>query len=430
MKQNIYDFPFNIPMDKQTIFRILVMAQKGDEMEIPLTRMAGIREFMVESATGGKHVLKLLRDNHGEYLDIILLEILLPDASGLDLCREVRHMYPKNMVPIIAVLSENQSEEMASLYDCGVNDYLVKPFSGEELLLRVRSQADMLDLRKKENQIRDRLYQVDRLITIGSTMSAVMHEINNFITVIKTDTILLRNRFGYIKKVLDEYLDTEGDFSVGSHTYSTIKDNDTDVYERILRNSSRISTLAQAIQTFSRKESMHGEMVQMTDVIKEALKLCGLKARKARVAWKKKLPGKIPPIAGHGQLLLQAVVNLFNNAIEAADKEDAYIAVTLHFQKKAGLLYIIIEDNGKGIEEKDRNRLFEPFFTTKRNQGGTGLGLSLVLKIITGHDGFIRLESERGAGTIVTLMLPVFREKGMGIDMQKNVLQNGSATNT
>jgi signal transduction histidine kinase len=407
MKQSVYDLPFQSTKDKRYIHRILVVARESDERKVILTCMAGISEYRVETAMNGEYVLEILRDKSREFPDIILLDTMLPYISAFDVCKEVRNLYPKNIISIIAVLSGRQRDEISALYDLGVNDYLVKPFSNEELLLRVRSQADILDLRKKENEIKDQLYQADRLITIGSSMSGVMHEINNFITVIKTDTILLRNRFGYIKKVLDEYLKTEGDFPVGSHTYLAIKDNYTDIYERILRNSSRISTLVQTIQTFARKESMHGEMVQVTDVIKEALKLCRLKARKANITWKKKLPGSIPPIQGHNQFFLQSIVNLLNNAIEAADKKDPYITINIYYQKKSGLLYIIIEDNGKGIEEKDRDRIFEPFFTTKRNQGGTGLGLSLVLKIITGHNGFIRIESEPGTGTIVTIILPV-----------------------
>jgi len=64
-----------------------------------------------------------------------------------------------------------------------------------------------------------------------------------------------------------------------------------------------------------------------------------------------------------------------------------------------------ISDTGKGIIKEDLTHIFDPYFTTK--QSGTGLGLAIVHKIIESHKGEIRVESERGAGTTVTIFLPV-----------------------
>ena len=68
---------------------------------------------------------------------------------------------------------------------------------------------------------------------------------------------------------------------------------------------------------------------------------------------------------------------------------------------------IEIRDRGKGIRKKDQERIFEPFFTTKKPGEGTGLGLSLVYKIVQDHAGDIHIESEVGRGTRVIITLPI-----------------------
>jgi signal transduction histidine kinase len=72
-----------------------------------------------------------------------------------------------------------------------------------------------------------------------------------------------------------------------------------------------------------------------------------------------------------------------------------------------GVYRIEIRDKGKGIRKKDQERIFEPFFTTKKPGEGTGLGLSLVYKIVRDHQGEIDIESESGRGTRVIITLPI-----------------------
>jgi len=73
----------------------------------------------------------------------------------------------------------------------------------------------------------------------------------------------------------------------------------------------------------------------------------------------------------------------------------------------ANSLIISVRDNGKGIAEKDRNKIFQPFFTTKPTGEGTGLGLSLSYDIVKAHGGEIRVESKVGAGSVFTIALPM-----------------------
>ncbi len=102
--------------------------------------------------------------------------------------------------------------------------------------------------------------------------------------------------------------------------------------------------------------------------------------------------------------LKQVFLNLLNNAMDACSEKGGLITITTcHDNQKVA---IAIQDTGVGIENAIGNMIFEPFFTTKNKEQGMGLGLSICWDIIEHHQGEIRVESERGKGSIFTILLP------------------------
>ena len=101
-------------------------------------------------------------------------------------------------------------------------------------------------------------------------------------------------------------------------------------------------------------------------------------------------------------------MNLMRNAFESIDAEKGG-EVVLRATVKGDLLGIQIIDNGCGIAPSNVERMFRPYFTTK--QGGTGMGLPMVRRIIEEHGGQITFESEEGKGTRFIILLPVDPEK-------------------
>jgi len=104
--------------------------------------------------------------------------------------------------------------------------------------------------------------------------------------------------------------------------------------------------------------------------------------------------------------MMQVFTNLFLNAIQAVGR-DGEVAVSTRLEPKARArsLRITVGDNGKGISPAQRASIFEPFYTTRSD--GTGLGLTIVRKIVEQHDGRIEVESEEGKGTQFTIVLPL-----------------------
>jgi signal transduction histidine kinase len=111
----------------------------------------------------------------------------------------------------------------------------------------------------------------------------------------------------------------------------------------------------------------------------------------------------LPPLQIDPEQIHQALLNVVKNALEAIDKPDGVVAIRSILRGEAAL--IEVEDNGCGIAEADRLRIFEPYHTTKFN--GTGLGLMVVLRIVTSHGGRLGIDSEVGRGTVFRIALPL-----------------------
>ncbi|MDA8157352.1 MAG: ATP-binding protein [Actinomycetota bacterium] len=115
--------------------------------------------------------------------------------------------------------------------------------------------------------------------------------------------------------------------------------------------------------------------------------------------------GKTLPIADlDPEQFKRALINIIDNARDAMDNKGV-ISVKISVDEAAGKLFIEVADTGTGIPEEDREKLFEPYFSTKKD--GTGLGLAIVHKIISEHNGHIRVSENTPRGSVFTIELPV-----------------------
>jgi two-component system, NtrC family, nitrogen regulation sensor histidine kinase NtrY len=102
----------------------------------------------------------------------------------------------------------------------------------------------------------------------------------------------------------------------------------------------------------------------------------------------------------------RAVINLLDNACAAASEGGGTrVTVATVFERALGIVRLTIADDGPGMAEEVKARLFEPYFSTKK--GGTGLGLTIVHRIVADHEGFIRVQDDKPRGTRFVTELPV-----------------------
>lgn len=195
-----------------------------------------------------------------------------------------------------------------------------------------------------------------------------------------------------------------------------LDDADKELTELIVAETVRIGDLVKRVEKFGDMRPMLRSSVNIHDVIDRTVKLA--KAGHAgHVRFVEDYDPSLPPTVGDPDQLHQVFENLLKNASEAVPPVGGVITIKTAFRPGVRLtvpgaaaaslpLEILIADNGKGISADLIKDIFDPFVSTKVN--GSGLGLSLVSKVLTDHGGVIECDSEEGK-TIFRVLLPIYR---------------------
>lgn len=164
---------------------------------------------------------------------------------------------------------------------------------------------------------------------------------------------------------------------------------------RIVREGTRASEVVQRIRAMFRKSLPERQLLEIREVVQEAVELILPEARRTGVEVVMEIGDSLPPVEADRVQLQQVLVNLLLNGMEAmAGIEDRPRLLRLTCGKETGGLCVAVTDSGKGFPPEDARRIFDPFVTTKT--GGTGMGLSISRTIIESHRG--RIWAESGAG--------------------------------
>jgi two-component system, NtrC family, sensor kinase len=140
--------------------------------------------------------------------------------------------------------------------------------------------------------------------------------------------------------------------------------------------------------------------------VDETLFLLKHHQRFKRVTVERELAPGLPPILGNKEQLIQALMALLLNAVDAMDQAGR-LTVRAARGRRGDEVTVSIEDTGVGIAHEHQAKIFEPFYTTKQPGRGTGLGLSICYGIVEGHRGRIEVDSTPGRGSTFTVYLPV-----------------------
>jgi signal transduction histidine kinase len=253
-----------------------------------------------------------------------------------------------------------------------------------EMKEKLRHYNNLLEnevvLRTEELQsARKQIQHQEKMINLGMLAAGVAHEIGNPLTSISNLTQIL------LKKCQNEK----------EKTY----------LELMKKNIDRISEIVGDLVNFSRPSPEKFELVSINQIVEQAIKIVKFDKRGKNVKYITLLDDQNPMAEIIEGQLLQVLVNLLFNAIDAVNPENGIITITTATQGK--FVSIKVGDNGEGIPRELHEKIFEPFFTTKEVGKGTGLGLAVSYTIIKNFNGNITLRSEPGMGTEFEIILPV-----------------------
>jgi PAS domain S-box-containing protein len=181
-----------------------------------------------------------------------------------------------------------------------------------------------------------------------------------------------------------------------------LEDKKYDSYLNIIkRNCKRISDLIMELLYASKAPEVKMSKYSVNKLIEETLELCVDRIKMKKIEIRKHFSPDLCEVTLDKSKIKTALLNLLVNAIEAVAQEGGVI--TIKTWEENGKCYIEVEDNGTGIPQTHIEKIFEPYFTAK--EGGVGLGLATVHKIIQSHSGTIEVESEVNKGTKFAIAL-------------------------
>jgi Signal transduction histidine kinase len=177
----------------------------------------------------------------------------------------------------------------------------------------------------------------------------------------------------------------------------------TQLMEIILRESDRLNKIVADYLNYARPRPAELQEVDVCTLVRETLKLMRNSAEISdRHILEEDLPSRPALVTGDPEQLKQVCWNVARNALQAMPEGGSFrVAVA---EVDGNRIQLSFTDTGRGMTPEQVERLFEPFTSTT---GGTGLGLSIVYQIIRDHNGTINLRSRQGAGTTITIDLPV-----------------------
>ncbi len=254
--------------------------------------------------------------------------------------------------------------------------------------------------------------QNSRLASIGELAAGVAHEINNPTGMLLLNLDLMSDVFSDFIPVLDGYHANNPDFEPGRIPYATLRKKMPYLLKEMTDAGLRIKRIVEDLKGFVRaEEATKVEAVDVNEVADAAQRLVGYQLRKATGNFTFSRGEGLPPVRGHFRRLEQVVVNLLVNATQALDDRSGGICLSTRLSEDGRWVLIEVQDQGKGVDPAIIDKITDPFFTTRRNDGGTGLGLSLSSRIAEEHSGSIRIYSKVGQGSLVSLQLPCYTEK-------------------
>ena len=226
------------------------------------------------------------------------------------------------------------------------------------------------------------LEKAQRLAAWQEVARRIAHEIKNPLTPIQLSAQRLRKR----------YLDSIGD--------------NRDIFDQctatIVKQVDEIKKLVSEFSDFARMPKLHRERKDLGQLIQEVVVLYQEAHRRLTIV--SRIDPAVPPFLFDGVQIKRVLINLLDNAVAVLGDSGA-IAVALECDTTAGLVRMLVADDGPGIPDEVRARIFEPYFSTRKS--GTGLGLAIAHTIVSEHGGAIRVDDNTHAGAVFAVELPL-----------------------
>jgi len=345
-------------------------------------------DYEMYYANCGQMALEMARQYHP---DMILLDIVMPDLSGIEVCRILKEEKEFKDIPIIFISAADDIGYIVEGFKAGGVDFLSKPYRKEEMLARIKNHFELKLTR-------------DQLMHTTQSLLELNKVKDRLFSIIGHD---LRSPIGNVKMVLEFMSKGIIDPYKGDQYKKTVTD--------LLRTTDEVFVLLENLLTWGTNESDNMSIISENINLKEAvvsivnLYQAGINNKNISLAL------NIEPehvVFADLNMIKTVIRNLFSNAIKFTPSGG-----TISFDSwlEPGKIKIGISDTGQGMAKDVIDKILDPnvFFSTVglNKENGNGLGLKLCKNFIEKSEGQIWIDSSPGIGTTVFFTLPVKKEE-------------------
>ncbi len=380
---------------------VLVVDDEAGDREL-LRELLEKEGYLVLEAESGEEALRLAMEASPR---LILLDVMMPDLNGYEVCRRLREEPRTRFIPVVMVTAHGDLEHRLLGIEAGADEFLLKPVNLSELTARVRS---LLRLRAYHDDLEEshrRLKESEELRE--KLTSLIIHDLNGPLS-----TILFN-----VSVVL---ADPEG----------RLGEREKIFLQRALQSGEQLAQMVRNLLDISRMEEgkllLHKEPLQVADLIKENLAAVREQAVGRGIHLDADLPPLLPLVQGDRELLGRVLSNLLWNALDYTPQGGS-IRVTARHVRGAmigvrgpggqpptpddELVEVRVQDTGVGIPKAYQEKIFEKFTQigvgVEKGRRGTGLGLTFCKLAVEAHGGTIWVESQEGRGSTFIFTLPL-----------------------
>ncbi|OQY46459.1 MAG: hypothetical protein B6242_07690 [Anaerolineaceae bacterium 4572_78] len=320
--------------------------------------------YIVHPITNARQALSAIQH---ELPDIVLLDVMMPEMNGYELCKQLKSNELTKNIPVIFISVLDRIFDKVNAFSIGGVDYITKPFHADEVLARVRTHLTIRDLQKKLES------EIAELTTFNHT---VAHDLKNPVSGI----------ISILRVLIDEFLNMSDDEKLESLKVA-------------LEGGEKIFHIIDELLLLSgiHHQEIVMEPLNMKAIISEVQNRLHVMTNEngAEIMFPKKWPVAI----GYAPWVEQIWVNYISNGLKyGGDPPRLLLGAT---PKSDGFTYFWVRDNGKGLTPEEQSYLFTEFSKLKRTRiEGHGLGLSIVQRIAQKLGGEAGVKSKKGEGSL------------------------------
>lgn len=400
-------------------YKILIVDDEYVNQRVLEGYLLHLSEYILKASTG-KQALEIIEKN--EDLDLVIIDMMIPDLLGYEICNIIREKYSIFELPILIMTADNRPENLVISFENGANDYLRKPFNKYELLSRVNTLLTLKDSVEEALLLAKKVAVAnERIETLNFENHESSKKVEELVEYDKIKTEFFANMSHELKTPLNVISSTV-QLLKSLDESKTLGDDRIQYYFTIMnQNSLRLLRLINNIIDTTKINGGYLNLNLANDnivyVVEELVQSVAdfVQSKGINIIFDTEVEEKI--IAFDEEKIERIILNLLSNAVKFTDAKGS---IFVNIYDRGDFVEISVKDTGIGIPEDKLNFIFKRFAqvdkSITRKKEGSGIGLALVKSLVEIQGGTIRVKSQLGKGSEFTITLPVKIMNGQGLE--------------